>query len=110
MAVPAKTMRKRALSADEFRFLLLVFRFHLAQRIQTGQTVGEEDAVEVVDLMLDGARQQRVALDLYRLALAGESARHHLHVTVDLAHVPPYPEADLQGHLLALPRQHLPVD
>ncbi len=56
MAVPAKTMRKRALSADEFRFLLLLFRFHLAQRIQTGQTVGEEDAVEVVDLMLDGAR------------------------------------------------------
>ncbi len=62
-------MRNPALGADEFRCLLLLFRFHFAQRLETGQAVGEEDAVEMVDLVLDGARQQRVALDLDRLAV-----------------------------------------
>src|SRR5438046_8426187 len=87
VAVPAKTMRNLALGADEFRFLLLLFRFHLAQRVETGQPVGEEDAVEVIDLVLDRARQQRVALDAPRLPLAVEAARRRLHVASDFCGV-----------------------
>src|SRR6266852_1427262 len=109
IAVPAKTIRNRALRADEFRLHLLLFRFHLAQRVETGQPVGEEDAVQVVDLVLDGARQQRVALDLHRLPLAVEPACHHLHVAFDLADVARNREAALQADLLALPLHHLRV-
>src|SRR5438876_1927879 len=93
IAVPAKTMRNLALGADEFRFLLLLFRFHFAQRVETGQPVGEEDAIEVIDLVLDRARQQRVALDLHRLPLAVEAARHDLHVASDFADVSLHGEA-----------------
>src|ERR1700694_3998625 len=90
IAVPAKTMRNRALSADELRFLLLVLRLDLAQRVEAGQPVGEENAVEVIDLMLNGTRQQCVALDLDRLALAVEPTRHHLHEAFDLADIARY--------------------
>src|SRR6266480_6533723 len=110
VAVPAKTMRNLALGADEFRFLLLLFRFHLAQRVETGQPIGEEDAVEVIDLVLDRARQQRVALDLHRLPLAVEATRHHLHVAFDFADVARYREATFQADLLAFPLHHLRVD
>src|SRR5437868_9774569 len=79
-AVPAKTMRNRGSGADEFRFLVLLLRFDLAQRIQAGQAVGEENAVQVIDFVLDGARQQGVALDLDRLAVAVEATRDHLHI------------------------------
>src|SRR5438309_4775268 len=109
-AVPAKTTRNRASGADEFRFPLLLFGFDFAQRIETGQPIGEEDAVEVVDLVLDRARQERIALDLHRLALTIESAGHHLHVPLDLADIPRYREAAFQADLLALPLDHLRVD
>src|ERR1700716_3683526 len=106
-AVPAKTMRNRASGADEFRFLLLLFWFHFSQRVEAGEPVGEENAVEVVDLVLDRARQQRITLDLHRLAVAVEPARNHLHVAFDLAHIAGYREATLQTDLLALPLHHL---
>src|SRR3981081_1791904 len=85
VAVPAKTMRNRTSGADEFRFLLLLLRLDLAQGVEAGQTICEEDAVEVVDLVLDRARQQCIALDLHRLALAVQPARHDLHVALDLS-------------------------
>ena len=64
----------------------------------------------MIDLVLDRARQQRVALDLHRLALAVEPARHHLHVTFDFADIARDREATLQPNLLALPLDHLRVD
>src|ERR1700730_19180729 len=85
-AVPAKTMR--SLGADEFRFLLLLLRLDLAQGVEAGQTIGEQDAVEVVDLVLDSARQQRIALDLDQLALPVHPPRHHLPGYPDFTHKP----------------------
>src|SRR5437588_12735896 len=86
-AVPAKAIRKRGSGADEFRFFLLLLGFDFAQRLETGEAVGEKDAVQVIDLVLDGTRQQRVALDLYRLAVAVQGAGHDLHVPLDLPDV-----------------------
>ena len=60
--------------------------------------------------MLDGPRQQGVALDLDRLALAVQAPRHHLHVTLDLADVAGHGEAAFQADLLALPLDHLGID
>src|ERR1700736_6686600 len=97
--VPAKIIRSFRLvtlswspvlgvsGADEFRFFLLLLWFDLAQRLEAGQPVGEENAVQVIDLVLDRPRQERIALDLHRLAVPVESARHHLHVPLDLAYV-----------------------
>src|SRR6267378_7895010 len=97
VAVPAKTMR--SLGADEFRFFLLLLRLDLTQGIETGQPIGEQDAVEVVDLVLDGAGQQGVALDLDLLALTVQPPGYHLHVALDLAHVARHREAAFQADL-----------
>src|SRR3989440_8049743 len=108
-AVPANTMRNRASGADEFFFLLLILRFDLAQRVEAGQTVGEENAVNVVDLVLDGARQQRITLELHRLAVPVEPPCHHLHVTLDLTHISGAEQAAFDTDLLAIPLDHLRV-
>src|ERR1700737_5587145 len=60
IAVPAKTMRNRALGADELRFPLLVLRLDLAQRVEAGQPVGEQNAIEVGDLVLGRRAQRRI--------------------------------------------------
>src|SRR2546423_11931783 len=91
-AVPAKTIRTAGpelpgLGPDELRLFLLFLRFDFAQGLEAGQAVGEQDPVDVVDFVLDGASQQRVTFDLHHLAVAVEPTGHHLHVACDLADV-----------------------
>src|SRR2546423_12432178 len=91
-AVPAKTIRTAGpelpgLGPDELRLFLLFLRFDFAQGLEAGQAVGEQDPVDVVDFVLDGASQQRVTFDLHHLAVAVEPPGHHLHVACDLADV-----------------------
>src|SRR6202011_1499432 len=109
-AVPANTMRNRALRADEFRFFLLLLWLDLAQCLEAGQPVGEEDAVQMIDLVLDRPRQERIAFDLHRLAVSVESARHYLHVPLDLADVAGNRQTALQPDLFTLVLDHLGID
>ena len=44
-----------ALRADEFRGLLFFLGFDLPQGVEARQAVGEQDSVNMVDLVLDGA-------------------------------------------------------
>src|ERR1035437_5587583 len=118
-AVPQKTMRirmppgaVRLRSADELalerRGLLLVGAVPLLQRA-LDHLGGEEDAVEVIDLMLDGAGEQPVALDADLLAVAVQPPGHDTVAALHLADQSGDGEAALIPRLLALAAHHLGV-
>src|ERR1035437_9467841 len=118
-AVPQKTMRirmppgaVRLRSADELalerRGLLLVGAVPLLQRA-LDHLGGEEDAVEVIDLMLDGAGEQPVALDADLLAVAVQPPGHDTVAALHLADQSGDGEAALVPRLLALAAHHLGV-
>src|SRR5919109_3533074 len=110
-AVPANATRTGVWSgADQLGYLFLRLGFDLAQSFQAGQAVCEQDPVEVIDLVLDGAREQSIAFDPDRLALAVEAAGDHAHGALDLAHIARHRETALHADLLPLPLDHLGVD
>src|ERR1019366_9745259 len=80
--------------------LLVAHLVDPAQRARVGEPVGEEDAVQVVDLVLDGTGQQAGALDPHRLAVAVERLAHHLVGTRHLPHHAGDGEAALVADLL----------
>src|ERR1700682_1810092 len=81
-----------------------------AEAFGAGQAVPEEDAVDVVDLMLEAARQQAVGPHTDVLAGPVLGLDHHPLVALDLTDVAGDGEAALVADLLALGADDLGVD
>src|SRR5690348_12296058 len=81
-------------------FLLLADQvLHPPQRIETGQPVGEEDAVEVVELVLERASRESRGLDPDLLAVAVAALDDDRLRPLDLAHPARVAEAALVAEL-----------
>jgi len=83
---------------------LLVFLelFHTTQRVEARQPVGEEDPVQVVELVLKGARGEARRLDAHLFAMPVESFHDDSLVALDLADPARLAQAALISHLASL--------
>src|ERR1700693_1614637 len=95
-------------SADDAGLLSLLCGLDLAQRSLV-HPAGEQDAVEMIDLVLNGAGQQPVPFDPDLLAVAVQSLGDDSLAAGRLANPSGHREAALETGLVALAANHLRV-
>src|SRR5438309_4620796 len=100
--------RRSSHGLDDVRLLRAADRFDLAQRALVDSR-GEEDAVEMIDLMLNRTRQQPIALDPHLLAAAVDALGHHALAARHLADEAGHREAAFEADLFTFAPHHLGI-
>src|SRR5438105_15865481 len=100
--------RRSSHGLDDVRLLLAADWFDLAQRALVDSR-GEEDAVEMIDLMLNRASQQPVALDPHLLAATVDALGDHALAASHLTNEAGHREAAFEADLLAFAPNHLGI-
>src|SRR5205807_9799256 len=98
--------RRSSHGLDDVRLLRAADRFDLAQRALVDSR-GEEDALEMIDRMLNRTRQQSVALDPYLLAASVDALGHHALAAGHLTDEAGHREAACEADLLTFAPNHL---
>src|SRR5579872_51481 len=106
--MPRCHRRRASHSADDAGLLSLLCGFDLAQRSLV-HPAGEENPVEMVDLVLDRACEQAVTFDAHFLAMAVQAFGNDSLAARDLANPSRHGQATLETGLLAFAANHFGV-